>query len=221
MRKRTVRLTESELTRLIKTIVEDTKEKMDMDFDMPDRGGFDVMSAVRKASKMFEREFAQELSDREMRKLEGLANKIDTERVMSKLERSQGEELDDREENASDKIEDIITQVSESYLTEGKFDRIKSILARVGIFGGLGLMTVSGLAFVSQIPGHVDFEYLDRIYDMVQSLGCNRYCGPYAFYIAVLGVLMYFQGRATKDYLETENPRRKRDMDDLEEGYYY
>jgi hypothetical protein len=161
MKRKTVRLTESELTRLIKTIVEDTKEKMDMDFEMPDRGGIDVMSAVRKASKMFEREFAEELSDREMMKLERLADKIDVERVMSKLERSQGEDLDDREEKASDKIEDIIKQVSESYLTEGKFDRIKSILARAGIFGGLGLMTVSGLAFVSQIPGHVDFEYLD------------------------------------------------------------
>jgi MoxR-like ATPase len=127
MKRKTVRLTESELTRLIKTIVEDTKEKMDMDFEMPDRGGFDVMSAVRKASKMFEREFAEELSDREMMKLERLADKIDVERVMSKLERSQGEDLDDREEKASDKIEDIIKQVSESYLTEGKFDSIRRI----------------------------------------------------------------------------------------------
>jgi hypothetical protein len=220
MKRKTVRLTESELTRLIKTIVEDTKEKMDMDFEMPDRGGFDVMSAVRKASKMFEREFAEELSDREMMKLERLADKIDVERVMSKLERSQGEDLDDREEKASDKIEDIIKQVSESYLTEGKFDRIKSILARAGIFGGLGLMTVSGLAFVSQIPGHVDFEYLDRVYEMVQSLGCSRYCGPYAFYIAVLGVIMFFAGRAERDLSRDEKIRTKRSMDDLEEGYY-
>ncbi len=219
MKRKTVRLTESELTRLIKTIVEDTKEKMDMDFEMPDRGGFDVMSAVSKASKMFEREFAEELSDREMKKLERLADNIDVDRVMSKLERSQGEDLNDREEKVSDKIEDIITQVSESYLTEGKFDRIKSILARAGIFGGLGLMTVAGLAFVSQIPGHVDFDYLDRVYDMVQSLGCSRYCGPYAFYIAVLGVVMYFKGRAVRD-LSRENLRSKRSMDDLEEGYY-
>jgi hypothetical protein len=41
-----------------------------------------------------------------MMKLERLADKIDVERVMSKLERSQGEDLDDREEKASDKIED-------------------------------------------------------------------------------------------------------------------
>jgi len=220
MKRKTVRLTESELTRLIKTIVEDTKEKMDMDFEMPDRGGFDVMSAVRKASKMFEREFAGELSDREMMKLERLADKIDVERVMSKLEKSQGEDLDDREEKASDKIEDIIAQVSESYLTEGKFDRIKSILARAGIFGGLGLMTVSGLAFVSQISGHVDFDFLNGVYEIVQSSGCNRYCGAYAFYIAVLGVVMYFKGRSVRDLSREENLRSKRSMDDLEEGYY-
>jgi len=64
------------------------------------------------------------------------------------------------------------------------------------------------------------FDYLDRVYDMVQSLGCSRYCGPYAFYIAVLGVIMYFKGRSVRDLSREENLKSKRSMDDLEEGYY-
>ena len=70
MRKRTVRLTESELTRLIKRIVEDTERgAMEMQRPMRRRGGFSIMDAVRKAAEIFERDFADNLDEETMSEL--------------------------------------------------------------------------------------------------------------------------------------------------------
>jgi hypothetical protein len=158
------------------------------------------------------------MDDDELSDLSRMASRINIDRVVDELENSVDEELSDREEKASEKIEDIIGVVSESYLFEGKFDRIKSIIARANIFGGVGLLGVAGLAFISQIPGHVDFKFLDMVYDIVQSSGCSRYCGPFAFYIAVLGVIMYFKGISSKDFLKDKKASRRGGMD---ERYFY
>jgi hypothetical protein len=217
-------LNEAQLSQLIKKMVREAKDEMEdemsMKMDFKDRGGnFDIMGAAKKVSKLFGEMIAPEMDDEELSDLSRMASRINIDRVVDKLENSVDEELSDREEKASEKIEDIIGVVSESYLFEGKFDRIKSIIARANIFGGVGLLGVAGLAFISQIPGHVDFEFLDNVYDIVQSSGCSRYCGPFAFYIAVLGVIMYFKGRASKDYLEDEKASRRRGG--MDERYFY
>jgi hypothetical protein len=217
-------LNEAQLSQLIKKMVREAKDEMEdemsMKMDFKDRGGyFDIMGAAKKVSKLFGEMIAPEMDDDELSDLSRMASRINIDRVVDELENSVDEELSDREEKASEKIEDIIGVVSESYLFEGKFDRIKSIIARANIFGGVGLLGVAGLAFISQIPGHVDFEFLDNVYDIVQSFGCSRYCGPFAFYIAVLGVIMYFKGRASKDYLEDEKASRRRGG--MDERYFY
>ena len=217
-------LNESQLSQLIKKMVREAKDEMEdemsMKMDFKDRGGyFDIMGAAKEVSKLFGEMIAPEMDDDELSDLSRMASRINIDRVVGELENSVDEELSDREEKASEKIEDIIGVVSESYLFEGKFDRIKSIIARANIFGGVGLLGVAGLAFISQIPGHVDFKFLDMVYDIVQSSGCSRHCGPFAFYIAVLGVIMYFKGRASKDYLESKRSSgRKNGMD---ERYFY
>ena len=217
-------LNEAQLSQLIKKMVREAKDEMEdemsMKMDFKDRGGyFDIMGAAKEVSKLFGEMIAPEMDDDELSDLSRMASRINIDRVVGELENSVDEELSDREEKASEKIEDIIGVVSESYLFEGKFDRIKSIIARANIFGGVGLLGVAGLAFISQIPGHVDFKFLDMVYDIVQSSGCSRHCGPFAFYIAVLGVIMYFKGRASKDYLESKRSSgRKNGMD---ERYFY
>lgn len=217
-------LNEAQLSQLIKKMVREAKDEMEdemsMKMDFEDKGGyFDIMGAAKKVSKLFGEMIAPEMDDDELSDLSRMASRINIDRVVGELENSVDEELSDREEKASEKIEDIIGVVSESYLFEGKFDRIKSIIARANIFGGVGLLGVAGLAFISQIPGHVDFKFLDMVYDIVQSFGCSRHCGPFAFYIAVLGVIMYFKGRASKDYLESKRSSgRKNGMD---ERYFY
>ena len=216
-------LNEAQLSQLIKKMVREAKDEMEdemfMKMDLKDRGGyFDIMGAAKKVSKLFGEMIAPEMDDDELSDLSRMASRINIDRVVNELENSVDEELSDREEKASEKIEDIIGVVSESYLFEGKFDRIKSIIARANIFGGVGLLGVAGLAFISQIPGHVDFEFLDNVYDIVQSFGCSRYCGPFAFYIAVLGVIMYFKGISSKDFLKDKKASRRGGMD---ERYFY
>ena len=222
MRKRTVRLTESELTRLIKRIVEDTERgAMEMERPMTRTKGFSIMDAVQKAAEIFERDFADNLDEETMSELESKTSRINVDRAISKLERNSEDELSGREEMASEKINDMLGDISESFLSEGKFDRIKSIIARANIFGGLGVIGTAGTAFVSMIPGYVDFEFLTKVHDMVESVGCSRYCGPLSFFVACLGVAMFFHGMSRKDYLDSEMARKRGGDEEVDESYYY
>ena len=222
MRARTVRLTESELTRLIKRIVEDTERgAMEMERPMTRRKGFSIMDAVQKAAEIFERDFADNLDDETMSELERKTARINVDRAVSKLENSSEEELTSREEMASEKINDMLGDISESFLSEGKFDRIKSIIARANIFGGLGVIGAAGTAFVSMLPGYVDFEFLLRVHEMVETTGCSRYCGPLSFFIACLGVAMFFHGMVRKDNLDAEMSRNKGRDEEMGESYFY
>ena len=222
MRARTVRLTESELTRLIKRIVEDTERgAMEMERPMTRRKGFSIMDAVQKAAEIFERDFADNLDDETMSELERKTARINVDRAVSKLENSSEEELTSREEMASEKINDMLGDISESFLSEGKFDRIKSIIARANIFGGLGVIGAAGTAFVSMLPGYVDFEFLLRVHEMVETTGCSRFCGTLSFFIACLGVAMFFHGMVRKDNLDAEMSRNKGRDEEMGESYFY
>lgn len=213
---------EQQLTRLIKQMVREAKDEMevDIDLDMKRRGGrFDILAAVKKAAKIFEREFAVDMSDEDLEELEDASSKINIDRAINKLENKSGDEGSSKEEMASDKIEDLLSEgLYESYLTEDKFDRIKSIIARANMFGGLSILGLGGLSFVSMIPGYVDFQFLLKVHEMVETTGCSRYCGPLSFFIACLGVAMFFHGMVRKDSMEPEKPRRGGDLD---ERYYY
>jgi hypothetical protein len=222
MRRIEFTVNEQQLTRLIKQMVREAKDEMevDIDLDMKRRGGrFDILAAVKKAAKIFEREFAVDMSDEDLEELEDASSRINIDRAINKLENKSGDEGSSKEEMASDKIEDLLSEgLYESYLTEDKFDRIKSIIARVNMFGGLSILGLGGLSFVSMIPGYVDFEFLLKVHEMVETTGCSKYCGPLSFFIACLGVAMFFHGMVRKDSMEPEKPRRGGDLD---ERYYY
>ena len=222
MRRIEFKVNEQQLTRLIKQMVREAKDEMEMDIDldMKRRGGrFDILAAVKNAAKIFEREFAVDMSDEDLEELEDASSRINIDRAIDKLENKSGDEGSSKEEMASDKIEDLLSEgLYESYLTEDKFDRIKSIIARANMFGGLAILGLGGLSFVSMIPGSVDFEFLLKVHEMVETTGCSRYCGPLSFFIACLGVAMFFHGMVRKDSMEPEKPRRGGDLD---ERYYY
>jgi len=220
MRRIEFTVNEQQLTKLIEQMVREAKDEMEMDvkLDMKRRGNrFDLKRAVEMAAKLFEREFAQDMSDEDLEELEDASAKIDVERSIEKLE-SRSEDVSPKGEDASDKIDDMLGDISESFLNEGKFDRIKSIIARANIFGGLGVIGVAGTAFVSMIPGYIDFEFLTKVHDMVISTGCSRYCGPLSFFIACLGVAMFFHGMSRKHFLDSEMSKKG---DDIDETYYY
>ena len=202
--------------------MEDTERgAMEMERPMTRRKGFSIMDAVQKAAEIFERDFADNLDDETMSELERKTARINVDRAVSKLENSSEEELTSREEMASEKIDDMLGDISESFLSEGKFDRIKSIIARANIFGGLGVIGAAGTAFVSMLPGYVDFEFLLRVHEMVETTGCSRYCGPLSFFIACLGVAMFFHGMVRKDNLDAEMSRNKGRDEEMGESYFY
>jgi hypothetical protein len=235
MRRIEFTVNEQQLTRLIKQMVREAKDEMevDIDLDMKRRGGrFDILEAVKNAAKIFEREFAVDMSDEDLEELEDSSSRININRAINKLESKSGDEGSSKEEMATDKIEDLLGSkkdkfepnlsisegLYESYLTEDKFDRVKSIIARANMFGGLAILGLGGLSFVSMIPGYVDFQFLLKVHEMVETTGCSRYCGPLSFFIACLGVAMFFHGMVRKDSMEPEKPRRGGDLD---ERYYY
>lgn len=222
MRRIEFTVNEQQLTRLIKQMVREAKDEMEMDIDLDikRRGNrFDLKRAVEMAAKIFERDFAVDMSDEDLEELEDASSRININRAIDKLENKSGDEGSSKEEMASDKIEDLLSEgLYESYLTEDKFDRIKSIIARANMFGGLSILGLGGLSFVSMIPGYVDFQFLLKVHEMVETTGCSRYCGPLSFFIACLGVAMFFHGMVRKDSMEPEKPRKG---DDLDERYYY
>ena len=225
MRRIEFTVNEQQLTRLIKQMVREAKDEMevDIDLDMKRRGGrFDILAAVKKAAKIFEREFAVDMSDEDLEELEDASSRINIGRAINKLENESGDEGSSKVEMASDKIEDLLSEgLYESYLTEDKFDRIKSIIARVNMFGGLSILGLGGLSFVSMIPGYVDFEFLLKVHEMVETTGCSKYCGPLSFFIACLGVAMFFHGMVRKDNLDAEMSRNKGRDEEMGESYYY
>ena len=225
MRRIEFTVNEQQLTKLIKQMVREAKDEMEMgiDLDMKRRGNrFDLKRAVEMAAKIFERDFAVDMSDEDLQELEDASSRINIDRAISKLESKSDDEGSSKEEIATDKIEDLIGEgLYESYLTEDKFDRIKSIIARANIFGGLGVIGTAGTAFISMIPGYVDFEFLTKVHDMVESTGCSRYCGPLSFFIACLGVAMFFHGMSRKDYLDSEIARKRGGDEEVDESYYY
>ena len=223
MRRIEFTVNEQQLTRLIKQMVREAKDEMEMDIDlnMKRRGNrFDLKRAVEMAAKIFERDFAVDMSDKDLEELEDASADLDINRAIEKLE-NKSEDVSPKGEDASDKIDDMLGDISESFLNEGKFDRIKSIIARANIFGGLGVIGTAGTAFVSMIPGYVDFEFLTKVHDMVESVGCSRYCGPLSFFVACLGVAMFFHGMSRKDYLDSEIARKRGGDEEVDESYYY
>lgn len=223
MRRIEFTVNEQQLTRLIKQMVREAKDEMEMDIDlnMKRRGNrFDLKRAVEMAAKIFERDFAVDMSDEDLEELEDASADLDINRAIEKLE-NKSEDVSPKGEDASDKIDDMLGDISESFLNEGKFDRIKSIIARANIFGGLGVIGTAGTAFVSMIPGYVDFEFLTKVHDMVESVGCSRYCGPLSFFVACLGVAMFFHGMSRKDYLDSEMARKRGGDEEVDESYYY
>jgi hypothetical protein len=130
MATRRIRLTESELTNLIRRIVEDTEnvDNMGMEpmMDEPKREGKGmswIMSAAREVADMFKSEVLPNLSDEEVKGLERMASRFDAKDALRNLKMyvntEEGEEaLSKAEEMMDDSLvmtEGVLTEV---FLTE-------------------------------------------------------------------------------------------------------
>ena len=204
-----IRLTESELTNLIRRIVEDTEE-MDVDMidvqdnepekPMRERGGMGwVMSAAREVADMFKTDVLPYLSDEEVKDLERMASKIDARGALRDLKSYvKSEEGEEALSQAEDMMDDSL-MVTEGIMTEGISNRVIKALSRLGVFAGLGMLGAGFTSFVSMIPGYIDSKFLTSVNDMIQDkYGCGKFCGPLSVLIMILGIAMALGSRAMR-----------------------
>lgn len=204
-----IRLTESELTSLIRRIVEDTNDEMDMidvqsDVEMDEpirqRGGMGwIMSAAKEVADMFKREVLPTLSDEEVEDLERLASRVDARSALMNLKSYvNSEEGEDALSQAEDMMDDSL-MVTEGVITEGISKRVVKALSRLGVFSGLGMLGAGFTGFVSMIPGYIDSSFLTSVNGMIQDkYGCGKFCGPLSVLIMILGIAMALGSRAMR-----------------------
>lgn len=204
-----IRLTESELTNLIRRIVEDAEE-IDVDMidvqdnepekPMRERGGMGwVMSAAREVADMFKTDVLPYLSDEEVKDLERMASKIDARGALRDLKSYvKSEEGEEALSQAEDMMDDSL-MVTEGIMTEGISNRVIKALSRLGVFAGLGMLGAGFTSFVSMIPGYIDSKFLTSVNDMIQDkYGCGKFCGPLSVLIMILGIAMALGSRAMR-----------------------
>jgi hypothetical protein len=206
MATRRIRLTESELTNLIRRIVEDTEnvDNMGMEpmMDEPKREGKGmswIMSAAREVADMFKSEVLPNLSDEEVKGLERMASRFDAKDALRNLKMYVNTEEGEKALSKAEEMMDDSLVMTEGVLTEGISNRVIKALSRLGVFAGLGMLGGGFMAFVSEIPGYIDSEFLTAVNQMVEDrYGCGNFCGPLSVLVMILGIAMALGSRAMR-----------------------
>lgn len=193
---RKIRLTESEFHTLIRRIVKETQEDM-MNQEMEEGFFGDMVDKVKGLGEKFTKavemakeeamEFFEDLSPRQLSTVKMKIRDLDLGPVVDKVQ----------------EIEDEESELNESYfLNEGIMDRVERFMARYGL-GLSGTMGVAGLlAFLSEIPGWIDFDFLTRVHEIVEMSGLGRYAGPVSFLVFALGIIGAIWSLASRHHQE-------------------
>jgi hypothetical protein len=190
---RKIRLTESEFHTFIRRIVKETQEEMmnqEMEEgffgDMADkvRGFGDKFAKAVEMAKEEAMEFFEELSPAKLSTVKMKIRDLNLEPVVERIGQMEDEE----------------SELNESYfLNEGIMDRVERFMARYGL-GLSGTLGISGfLAFLSEIPGWIDFDFLTKVHEIVEMTGLGNYAGPVSFLVFALGVIGAIWSLASKD----------------------
>ena len=167
-----IRLTESELTRLVRRLVEDAEEKMmydtESDFDnMGDEMDDELTNpqdAIAKIAEFLKSEVLPDLSPRQINKLK-------------------------------DKVEDAETVTENIYeddedLSSRKASRREKMMMR----GGLSMAAVGAVAALGEFMGYSEFETTAMIHDINHMAGLERYTGPVTVAMVFAGLAMALYG---------------------------
>ena len=163
--KRKIRLTESELTTLIKRMVEQAKDNMDMDMDMETNG------------------------EEEMEKPEvvDLIADFFKKRVLPKLDPEEKDELKHITKKAT-------PEMTESYLNEDKKDRFSSFKEKAMIGGGFGTMLTGMITALGEFTGWSESELTMKIHEFVEQFGAGPYSGPITIAMVFAGLVIALRG---------------------------
>jgi hypothetical protein len=171
-----IRLTESELTRLVRRIVEDTERVDDIEIDdIEIQDEMSKQEAIRKIAEFLKDEVLDDLSPREIKTLE------------RKVEKS--------ENNVSENIYE-----DDEDLSSRKSSRREKMMMR----GGLGMAATGAVLALGEFMGYSEFEVTSMLHDLNSMAGLERYTGPVTVAMVFAGLALALKGLDSR-YRRTGN----------------
>lgn len=192
---RRVMLTERQLANLVKRIVREAEDEMEMDMDMGD--DISNINGFRRQPDMdIEDNEEMDMDMSEDDAIEAIAQFFEDEGIVDLPER--------KIERIEDKIDQIESKsMMERYLREDEEMRNErpSFAARMMKKGG-GAMTALGLmGFVGNVMGWSEFAPTQKLHELTEMLNAGNYTGPISVAMIASGIALALAGRA-KEYNE-------------------
>jgi len=185
--KRKIRLTESELTTLIKRMVEQAQEDMGMEYNEEDDMEYgeeqEEMSkseAVDLIADFFKTELLPNISSEDKSELRHMAREVGPE-------------------------------INEHYLNEDLKSRFKNFKEKTMIGGGISAAVTGMVGFASQIAGWSQTELMTKLHDFFQSFGYAEMTGPLTVAMIAAGLVVALKGYSDRaNRLDTPYTKDKR-----------
>jgi len=185
--KRKIRLTESELTTLIKRMVEQAKDDMGMEYNEEDDMEYgeeqEEMSkseAVDLIADFFKTELLPNISSEDKSELKHMAREVGPE-------------------------------INEHYLNEDLKSRFKNFKEKTMIGGGISAAVTGMVGFASQVAGWSQTELMTKLHDFFQSFGYAEMTGPLTVAMIAAGLVAALKGYSDRaNRLDTPYTKDKR-----------
>ena len=174
--KRKIRLTESELTTLIKRMVEQAQDDMGME---PMEG-----HSMEHYEEDMGYEEEEELSKPEV--VDIISDFFKSE-ILPELEPEERSELKHMARKAT-------PEMTEAYLNEDLKDRFKSFKEKAMIGGGLGTMVTGMITALGEFTGWSQYELTSKIHQFVEQFGAGSYSGPITVAMVFAGIALALKG---------------------------
>ena len=173
--RKTIILTERDLTILVKRIIKEhgivKNNEKDKGFIGGSFAGF--KKAINAARDFFKNEVFSDLTDKELAQILSKSKKVNVKKLINKIEDEDSE------------------SISEGYINEGIIDRIKDFVSTLGIYAG-GLTSAAALISIAgEVSGWSQSRFFTKIHEINQEfMGLGRGNATMALLVMVLGIIL-------------------------------
>ena len=173
--RKTIILTERDLTILVKRIIKEhgivKNNEKDKGFIGGSFSGF--KKAINAARDFFKNEVFSDLTDKELAQILSKSKKVNVKKLINKIEDEESE------------------SISEGYINEGIIDRIKDFVSTLGIYAG-GLTSAAALISIAgEVSGWSQSRFFTKIHEINQEfMGLGRGNATMALLVMVLGIIL-------------------------------
>ena len=173
--RKTIILTERDLTILVKRIIKEhgivKNNEKDKGFIGGSFAGF--KKAINAARDFFKNEVFSDLTDKELAQILSKSKKVNVKKLINKIEDEESE------------------SISEGYINEGIIDRIKDFVSTLGIYAG-GLTSAAALISIAgEVSGWSQSRFFTKIHEINQEfMGLGRGNATMELLVMVLGIIL-------------------------------